>query len=112
MVGEIVLTQQRNHYKTSHHNHSVSWQYIWQLQFFALLLYQRYIFSFATPKKNWNHHMVSRRQEQHPIMKSAVPFLKMLTLYMLWRTNFLSDCQCVQLYSTCAHTTLEQHSPE
>ena len=36
-------------------------------------------------------HMVSWRQEQHPIMNFAVPFLKMLTLYMLWRAQFLSD---------------------
>ena len=36
-------------------------------------------------------HMVSWRQEQNPIMNSAVPFLKMLTLYMLLRAQFLAD---------------------
>ena len=35
--------------------------------------------------------MVSLRQEHNPIMNFAVYFLKMLTLYMLWRAQFLSD---------------------
>ena len=35
--------------------------------------------------------MVSWRQEQNLIMNFAVPLLKMLTLYMLWRAQFLSN---------------------
>ena len=35
--------------------------------------------------------MVIRRQEQHSIMNFAVPFLKMLTLYMLWRARVLVE---------------------
>ena len=35
--------------------------------------------------------MVSQRQEQPSIMNFTVPFLKMLTLYMLWRARFLSE---------------------
>ena len=35
--------------------------------------------------------MVSLSQEQHFIMNFAVPFLKMLTLYMLWRAQFLTE---------------------
>ena len=31
--------------------------------------------------------MVSLRQEQNPIMKFAVPFLKMFALCMLWRAR-------------------------
>ena len=47
-------------------------------------------------------HMVSLRQEQNPIMKFAVPFLKMFTLCMLWRARFLSD-----FYSVfCIHQIL------
>ena len=33
-------------------------------------------------------YMVSLRQEQIPLMKFAVPFLKMLALCMLWRAQF------------------------
>ena len=36
-------------------------------------------------------HMVRWRQEQNPIMNFAVPFVKMLTLCMLWRARLLSD---------------------
>ena len=46
--------------------------------------------------------MVSLRQEQNPIMKFAVPFLKMFALCMLWRAQFLSDFYsvfCVQKVS-------------
>ena len=39
--------------------------------------------------------MVSLRQEQNPFMRFAVPFLKMLTLCMLWRAQFLSDFYAV-----------------
>ena len=35
-------------------------------------------------------HMVSLRQEQNPIMKFVVPFLKMFALCMLWKAQFLS----------------------
>ena len=34
-------------------------------------------------------------QEQNPIMNFAVPFLKMLTHYLLWRAKFLSDFYAV-----------------
>ena len=47
-------------------------------------------------------YMVSLRQEQNPIMKFAVPFLKMFTLCMLWSAQFLSD-----FYSVfCVHQIL------
>ena len=46
--------------------------------------------------------MESLRQEQNPIMKFAVPFLKMFALCMLWRAQFLSD-----FYSVfCVHQIL------
>ena len=50
------------------------------------------------------HHiyMVSLRQEQNPIMKFAVPFLKMLALCMLWRAQFLLDFYAV----FCVHQIL------
>ena len=49
-----------------------------------------------------NVHMVSLRQEQNPIMKFAVPFLKMFAFCMLWRAQFLSD-----FYSVfCVHQIL------
>ena len=40
-------------------------------------------------------HMVSRRQEQHSIMNFAVAFLNLLTLYMLWRAQFLTEFYAV-----------------
>ena len=40
-------------------------------------------------------HMVSMCQEQHSIMNFAVTFLKMLTLYMLWRAQILTDLHAV-----------------
>ena len=42
-------------------------------------------------------HMVSRYQEQHPIMNFAVTFLKMLALYMFWRAQILSEFYVVFL---------------
>ena len=39
--------------------------------------------------------MVSQRQEQNPIMNFAVPFPKILTLYMLWRASFLEELYAV-----------------
>ena len=36
-------------------------------------------------------YMVSFRQEQHSIMNFAVAFLNLLTLYMLWRAQFLTE---------------------
>ena len=39
-------------------------------------------------------HIVSRL-EQHPILNFAVPFLKMLTIYMLWRAQFSPDVYAV-----------------
>ena len=39
--------------------------------------------------------MVSRRQEQHSIMNFAVAFLNLLTLYMLWRAQFLTEFYAV-----------------
>ena len=46
--------------------------------------------------------MVSLRQEQNPIMKFAVAFLKMLALCMLWRAQFLLDFYAV----FCVHQIL------
>ena len=46
--------------------------------------------------------MVSLRQEQNPIMKFAVPFLKMFALCMLWRAQFLPDFDSV----FCVHQIL------
>ena len=40
-------------------------------------------------------HMVSWRQEQHSIMNFAVAFLNLLTLYMLWRAQFLTEFYAV-----------------
>ena len=40
-------------------------------------------------------YMVRLRQEQNPIMKFAVPFLKMLAFSMLWRAQILSDFYAV-----------------
>ena len=34
-------------------------------------------------------YMVSLPKEKHPIMNFAVPFFKILTLYMLWSAQFL-----------------------
>ena len=42
-----------------------------------------------------NAYLVSRRQEQHSTRIFAVAFLKMLTLYMLRRTQFLSEFYAV-----------------
>ena len=39
--------------------------------------------------------MVSQRQEQHSIMNFAVAFLNLLTLYMLWRAQFLTEFYAV-----------------
>ena len=52
-------------------------------------------------------YMVSLRQEQNPIMKFAVPFLKMLALCMLWRAQFLSDFYSVFcVHQKCARVHL------
>ena len=40
-------------------------------------------------------YVVSRRQKQDPILNFAVPFLKMLTIYMLWRAQFSPDVYAV-----------------
>ena len=47
-------------------------------------------------------HMVSWRQKQNPILNFAVPFLKILILYMLWRAQFLSHFYTV----FCVHQIL------
>ena len=47
-------------------------------------------------------YMVSLCQVQYPIMKFAVPFLRMLVLCMLWRAQFLSDFYAV----FCVHQIL------
>ena len=46
--------------------------------------------------------MVSQRQEQNPIINFDVPLLKMLTLCMIWRAQFLSDFYAV----FCVHQIL------
>ena len=44
---------------------------------------------------NMQFYMVSFRQEQHSIMNFAVAFLNLLTLYMLWRAQFLTEFYAV-----------------
>ena len=47
--------------------------------------------STLNPFWSWVVSVVSLLQEQHSIMSFAVPLLKMLTLYRLWRAQFLSN---------------------
>ena len=49
--------------------------------------------------------MVSLRQEQNPIMKFAVPFLKMFALCMLWRARIFMK------FKTYAHKIVVYHQP-
>ena len=42
--------------------------------------------------------MLSLDHEQHSIMKFAVPFLKMLALYMLWTAQFLLEFNAIFLF--------------
>ena len=51
-------------------------------------------------------HMASLCQEQNPIMNFSVPFLKMLTLCMLWRAQFKSDFYAIRSWS-CYHVKLK-----
>ena len=37
------------------------------------------------------NYMEGRHRQQHSIMNFAVPFLELVTLYMLWRAQILSE---------------------
>ena len=50
----------------------------------------------------WSPHVISWREQQNPDRNFAVPFLKIHTLYMLWRAQFLSDFYIV----FCVHQIL------
>ena len=47
-----------------------------------------------------HQHMATLCQDQHSIMNFAVLFLKLLTLYMLWRAQFLIGLLCRLLRSS------------
>ena len=47
--------------------------------------------NFEIERKAAYAYMVSNRLEQDTIMNFAVAFLKMLTIYMLWRALFLPN---------------------
>ena len=85
-----------------HRAHDCPFEF-WHISYKIQILQQPAKLSLTYPLlKTQSQHMVSLRQEQNPIMKFAIPVLKMFALCMLWKTQFLSNFYSV----LCVHQIL------